>query len=234
MSANQIFELPAAPTIPIVGNERAFPIRRIFCVGRNYVAHAVEMGAEVDREAPFYFTKSAWSFAVSGQEIPYPPGTEDYHHEVELAVAIGADAFRATPQQAMKAVWGYGCALDMTRRDRQQDGKDKRRPWDLGKDVEGSAVFGALTPVGLLTTPLKQAQISLSVNGKKRQQALLADMVWPVPELIAHLSQYYHLAAGDLILTGTPAGVGPVVPGDRLHGEIDGLDPLTLTIGNPE
>ncbi|MBC7133437.1 MAG: fumarylacetoacetate hydrolase family protein [Roseovarius sp.] len=228
-----LFDLPAPPLVPVTGAEAGYPVRRIFCVGRNYAAHAAEMGNEVDREAPFYFTKSAHALCLSGTTIPYPPGTRDCHHEVEFVVALGAPAFRVPQAEAMAVVWGYGCGIDLTRRDLQAQAKDARRPWDLGKDFENAAVIGALTPGAAFGAIADQA-IRLTVDGRVVQEARLSEMVWSVPEIIAHLSQFYHLGPGDLIYTGTPAGVGPVVAGNVLRGEIAGLAPLHLTIGAPE
>ncbi len=229
---------PPVKTVPVEGTDALYPVHRIFCVGRNYAAHAAEMGGvEVDREAPFYFTKSLTALAPSGQVQPYPPGTSDYHHEVELAVALGgAGGFRVPVDEADAMVFGYAAALDMTRRDLQQKAKDKRRPWDLGKDVEGgSAVVAPLTGGVEDFTPPGGQRIHLAVNGEIRQDGRLNEMVHSVPEVISDLSQYYHLRAGDIILTGTPAGgVGPVTPGDRLSGGIDGLPPpLSLVFGVP-
>ena len=213
------------PVLPVTGDTGLYPVARIFCVGRNYAAHAAEMGGEVDREAPFYFTKSAHHLLQSGANLSYPPGTNDLHHEVELVVAIGASAFGVPTDRAMDCVFGYAVGLDMTRRDLQGAAKDKRRPWDTGKDFEGSAVIGPIS-----RGPMPD-QISLVVNGNQRQSAPLTDMVWDVASLISHLSTLYHLQPGDLIMTGTPAGVGPVVPGDVLLGAAPGLEPVTLTIG---
>jgi len=168
-----------------------------------------------------------------GRFCPYPPGTSNYHHEMELAVYLGGDAFRVSEADAMDAVFGYGCALDMTRRDLQGQAKDKRRPWDLGKDVEGSGILAPLTRAGAFGTP-KDQRIWLEVNGEARQDASLAELIHSVPAVIADLSKYYHLRAGDVILTGTPAGVGSVQPGDVLRGGIDGLEEISLTIGAPE
>ena len=227
------FPAPKLQLLPIVGDVDMYPVSRIFCVGRNYVAHAAEMGGEVDREAPWYFTKSAQALCQSDETVPYPAGTSNYHHEMELVVALGNPAFQVERGRAMDTVFGYACGLDMTRRDRQQDGKDARRPWSLGKDVENGAVIGAITPK-LDMAPLGPQSIALQVNGETRQDALLSDMVWAVDELISHLSQYYHLNAGDLIMTGTPAGVGPVVSGDAIAGQIDGLAPISHRISEPE
>ncbi len=204
-----------------------YPVRRIFCVGRNFEKHAAEMGGEVDREAPWYFTKSVANAVSSGAEVPFPQGTQNYHHEMELAVYLGSEAFEVSVEDAGAAVLGYGCALDMTRRDRQQDGKDHRRPWDLGKDVENGAV---LAPVSRDWAPAPERKIQLSVNGTLRQDASLDELVWSVPEIISHLSHFYRLGAGDVILTGTPAGVGPVQAGDLIEGHIDGLEDIRLQL----
>ncbi len=225
-----LFTPAPVQSLPIIGNTRRYPINRIFCVGRNYVAHAKEMGGEVDREAPWYFNKSAVAFAASGQTIPYPPGTQNYHYEMELVVALGADAFQVEADAANAAIYGYACGLDMTRRDRQQDGKDNRRPWDLGKDIENGAIIADITPAAQFGK-LSGKRISLTQNGMLRQDAILDDMVWSVEEIVSHLSRYYHLTAGDLIMTGTPAGVGPVQPGDDLVGRISGLTQVQVTIG---
>ena len=226
-----LFPAPQVIAVPVTGETATFPVNRIFCVGRNYAEHAKEMGAEVDREAPFYFTKSAGHLTLSGATIPYPPGTSDFHHEMELVVALGSPAFRVAPPEAMKVIYGYAAGLDMTRRDLQTAAKDKRRPWDTGKDFEHSAIIAPITRAAAFGAPGPQA-ITLAVNGSPRQSARLADMVWSVAEIIAHLSTHYHLAPGDLIFTGTPAGVGPVTPGDRIEGQITGLDPVTLTIAS--
>lgn len=228
-----LFDAPEVFSLPVKGESAEYPVRRIFCVGRNYAAHAAEMGAEVDREAPWYFTKSAAHAVHSGGVQPYPPGTENFHYEMELAIAIGAPVFRATRDEAAAAIYAYGCALDMTRRDRQQDGKDKRRPWDLGKDVEGSAVLAPMTRTGDFGAVADQ-RIHLEVNGEVKQDATLAELVWSCEEVVEHLSRFYHLAPGDVIMTGTPAGVGPVVAGDRITGGVDGLDPIELTLSDPE
>lgn len=223
-----LFPPPQPPSLGLLGQTRRLAVNRIFCVGRNYAAHAAEMGSEVDREAPFYFTKSPAAIVQSGAELAYPPGTQDLHHEIELVVALGAPAFRVGADQAMQAVLGYGAGLDMTRRDLQARAKTKQRPWDLGKDFHGAAVLSDLTPADGFS-PAGQA-IALSVNGTARQHGLISDMVWSIPELIADLSQYYQLVPGDLIMTGTPSGVGPVVAGDLLSGTIEGLSPVSLTI----
>lgn len=228
-----LFELPAAPGVPVIGEADLFPVGRIFCVGRNYEAHAVEMGFNADREAPFYFTKSPAAIVATGSTIPYPPGTENFHHEMEFVVAIGGDAFRIAEDQAMSVVFGYACGLDMTRRDLQFAARDKGRPWDLGKDFENSAVIAPITRRAAFGD-IRSQRIALSVNAEIRQDQVLSDLIWSVPELISHLSRYYHLRAGDLIYTGTPSGIGPVAACDRLVGTIDGLTPVELAIGAPE
>ncbi|WP_101065614.1 fumarylacetoacetate hydrolase family protein [Roseovarius salinarum] len=229
----RLFDIPAPPDLPVAGDDRVFPVRRIFCVGRNYAAHAAEMGNTVDRDAPFYFTKSAHALCLSGSTVAYPPGTSDCHHEMELVVALGASAFAVDTGGAMAAVWGYACGIDLTRRDLQAAAKDKRRPWDTGKDFENAAIVGALTPAGAFGAPGAQA-ITLDLDGRRVQNARLSEMVWSVPEIVADLSRLYHLQPGDLIFTGTPAGVGPVQPGSRLRGEITGLAPVELEIGPSE
>ena len=225
-----LFPPPPPASVPVEGEAGLYPVHRIFCVGRNYAEHAKEMGFEVDREAPFYFTKPASAVAPSRATMPYPPGTADLHYEMELVVALGAPAYFVPVERAMEAVYGYAAGLDMTRRDLQQAARAKGRPWDLGKAFEGSAVLGSLRRAAEFG-PIGGQRIGLRVNGVVRQDARLSDLVWSVPELIAHLSRYYHLGPGDLIFTGTPAGVGAVDPGDRLVGTVEGLAPVELTIG---
>lgn len=229
MTDKPLFDLPPAPSVAIVGQSRVFPVRRVFCVGRNYAAHAAEMGNEVDRSAPFYFTKSAHAVVPSGSTIAYPPGTQDCHYEMEFVIAIGCDAFEVSEAAALEAVYGYACGIDLTRRDLQGVAKEGRKPWDLSKDFENSALVGAITPAAEFGPPSDQA-ITLDLDGRRVQEARLSDMIWSVPEIIAHLSRFYHLAAGDLIYTGTPAGVGPIAPGSALRGSVEGLDPITLGI----
>jgi fumarylpyruvate hydrolase len=225
-----LFEIPANPVIAVRGEGPGYPVGRIFCVGRNYAAHAAEMGNVVDREAPFYFTKSPAAVAPSGSTIPYPPGTSDFHHEVELVLGIASPAFRATSGEAKAAIGFYGCGLDMTRRDLQAEAKAKQRPWDTGKDFENSAILAPLTRAGDFGEP-GERRIFLKVNGALRQEGRLSDMVWSPVEIVRHLSTLYHLRPGDLIMTGTPAGVGALQPGDSLSGGVDGLDDVTVTIG---
>lgn len=230
---DHLFPIPDILGIPVQGETAWYPVGRIFCVGRNYAAHAAEMGHEVDREAPFYFTKSASNAILTGATVPYPPGTENFHHEMELAVAIGRPVFKATSAQAWDAVYAYGCALDMTRRDLQIQERNKQRPWDLGKDLENGTVFAPLTRA-TEWAPDDSKRIHLSVNSELRQDATLQELIWKIDGIICHLSGYYHLRPGDLILTGTPAGVGPVVAGDTIEGGIDGLAPLRLTLTDAE
>lgn len=228
-----LFDLPKPVTIPVNGETAEYPIGRIFCVGRNYAAHAAEMGFEVDREAPFYFTKSPANAVLTGATMPYPPGTKNFHYEMELVMAIGAPVFRASKEEAEAAIYAFGCGLDMTRRDLQIASREKQRPWDLGKDVEDSAVFSPLTKAGDLSE-MDGKRIHLEVNGEVKQDATLAELIWKLDEIIMDLSKFYHLRPGDVIMTGTPAGVGPVVAGDKITGGIDGLDPISLTLSEAE
>lgn len=228
-----LFEIPAIPAVPVRGETAGYPVHRIFGVGRNYAEHAAEMGYEVDREAPFYFTKPASAIVASGSAIPYPPGTSNFHYEMELVVAIGAPAFRISAEEAADAIFGYAAGLDLTRRDLQLAERAKQRPWSLGKAFENSAPIAEIVRAADYAD-IGPQRIRLTVNGETRQDAHLSDLVWSVPELISHLSRFYHLVAGDLIFTGTPAGVGPLSPGDRVLGEIDGLQPVDITIGPAE
>ncbi|MBO1042305.1 fumarylacetoacetate hydrolase family protein [Brucella pituitosa] len=233
MTSLKLFPSPAFPSIKVLGEQATYPVHRIFCVGRNYAEHAKEMGVEVDREAPFYFLKSPLSVVNTGLTLSYPPGTANFHYEMELVVAIGGPAFRLRPDETAPVIYGYAAGLDMTRRDLQLDARAKGRPWDLGKDFEQSAVVSGIVKATEFGVVGKQ-RIRLDVDGTTRQDARLSDLVWSVPEIIAHLSGFYHLNAGDLIFTGTPAGVGSVKPGDVITGEIDGLPPVSLTIGEAE
>lgn len=223
------FPAPAVPTVAVKGTDQRFPVNRIFCVGRNFAAHAKEMGMEVDRDAPFYFTKSASSIVASGATVPYPPGTSNFHHEVELVVAIGTPAFCVDVEDALQCVFGYAAGLDMTRRDLQFEARSKARPWDLGKNFENSAVISEIVAASE-SGHIVSGEISLSVNNSIRQAGDISDLIWTVSELIADLSRYYHLQPGDLLYTGTPAGVGPVEPGDHIAGRIHRLAEITLTI----
>lgn len=230
-----VFPPAALPSLPVLGSEARYPVNRIFCVGRNYHAHAVEMGVPVDKAnaRPFYFTKSPSTLVESGATVPYPCGTNNYHYEMELVVAIGARGFRVAESDAQRLIYGYAAGLDMTRRDLQLVAREQGRPWDLGKDFERSAVCAPIVPVGTRGV-LGQGAIALEVNGTTRQSADLTQLIWNIPELLADLSKFYHLQPGDLIYTGTPEGVGAVKPGDRLSGRVDGVGDVSLTIGQPE
>lgn len=223
------------PSLPIVGTATRFPVRRIFCVGRNYVEHQKEMGGD-GREQPFFFAKAPHDMvAVNAGEtasIPYPPMTTNYHWETEMVAVIGKGGFKIAAGQANEHVWGYAVGLDMTRRDLQQAGKDKGRPWTFGKDFDQAAPIGPITPATKIGHPSK-AKLWLKVNGELRQDSDVDQMIWNIPEQIAFLSQYYVLEAGDLIMTGTPAGVGAAKPGDSLVAGIDGLGELKVNILQP-
>jgi fumarylpyruvate hydrolase len=225
---------PPVYSLPVRGRSERLPIQRLFFVGRNYHAHAVEMGRPVDKsvEVPFYFTKAPSTLVESGATVAYPPQTKDYHHEMELVLAIGAPGFRVSEADAPGLIYGYACGLDMTRRDLQLVAREKGRPWDLGKDVEQSSVVSEIVPMP--QTVLSQGDLSLSVNGKVRQQSDLSKLIWNIPELIADLSKFYHLLPGDLIFTGTPEGVGPLQPGDRIDGQIEGVGTIVLNVGPAE
>lgn len=228
-----LFPALAPITAPIRGRDEAFPVRRIFCVGRNYEAHAKEMGVAVDREAPFWFTKASEDYVASGATVAYPPGTSNYHYEMELVVAIGKPGFRIDAGSALDHVFGYACGLDMTRRDLQLTAREQRRPWDLGKDFEQSAVMSEIVPADAIGHPSK-GKIELRVNGQTKQSSDLSLLIHGIPALIAHLSGYYHLQPGDLIYTGTPEGVGAVVAGDRIEGSIEGVGTVRLDVGAAE
>jgi fumarylpyruvate hydrolase len=208
-----------------------FPVNRIFCVGRSYQAHAAEMGDKIDKttQEPFYFIKDLNAIKASGSDLPYPPGTEDLHYEMEWVVAIDQPGFEVDEEKAESMIYGYACGLDMTRRDLQQKGKDKRRPWDLGKNFEGGAIISDLVPKAA-TGILSNGTIELRVNGETKQSADISDLIWSPAELVMHLSKYYHLEPGDLIYTGTPEGVGPVVRGDRIEGSVEGVGSISLNI----
>jgi fumarylpyruvate hydrolase len=231
---NYLWTPTPVPSLAVRGRSERYPIQRLFFVGRNYHAHAVEMGRPVDKsvEVPFYFTKSPSTLVESGATVAYPPGTKDYQHEMELVVAIGAPGFRVAEAEAPKLVYGYACGLDMTRRDLQLAAREKGRPWDLGKDVEESSVVSEIVPMPGVV--LGQGELEMSVNGKVRQKSDLAKLIWNIPELIADLSKFYHLRPGDLIFTGTPEGVGPLQPGDRIEGRVEGVGTIALTVGTAE
>lgn len=224
------FALPTAdiPSVAIINSATRFAVRRIFCVGRNYADHAREMGNDPDREPPFFFTKPADAVVDDGATLPYPPQTENLHHEAELVVAIGVAGVDINAAQALEHVWGYATGNDLTRRDMQAAAKDMRRPWDMAKGFDNSAVCGALHPVSAVGHPLR-GRITAHVDGDLRQDGDIGDMIWPVADVIAYLSRLVALAAGDLIFTGTPAGVGPIGRGESCTIAIDGLSSVTTT-----
>ncbi|MEM7177124.1 MAG: fumarylacetoacetate hydrolase family protein [Pseudomonadota bacterium] len=221
-------DLPPTPTIPVAGTELEFPVRRVYCIGRNYAAHTVEMGGDPDREAPFFFQKNPDNLDLSGS-FPYPVKSEDVHHEMELLVALKSGGTNIPVETALDHVYGYALCLDMTRRDLQGEAKRTSRPWEIGKAFERSAPVGPLHRA-TETGHLDHGRIALSVNGVLRQEGDLNQMIWKVPEMISYLSEYYALAAGDVILSGTPSGVGPVGRGDVLTGSIDGLGAFEVTV----
>ena len=228
--AKYVIDIGTPTTVPIVGSEQLFPVGRIYCVGRNYAEHAREMGHDPDREPPFFFMKPANSIVPNGARIPYPQATKDLHHEIEMVVAIGRGGRDIAADQALDHVWGYGVGLDMTRRDLQGEAKKMGRPWEMGKAFDNSAPCTALQPAATIGHPAKGA-IWLKVNGGIRQQGDLAAMIWSVPETIAYLSRLITLMPGDLIYSGTPAGVAAVAAGDKLEGHVDGVGDLTITYG---
>ena len=229
------YVIPPAPipAVPVAGSPDSFPVRRIYCVGRNYAAHAREMGSDPDRDPPFFFCKPADAIVPVSPDgttgIAYPPQTTNYHHEVELVVAIGKRGRDIAADAANEHVWGYAVGFDMTRRDLQFALRDKGRPWELGKAFDQSAPIAPIVPASRSDHPIA-GRIWLTVNGTLKQEGDLADLIWSVPETVAHLSKYFELFPGDLIYTGTPEGVGPVVKGDVIAGGIDGIGELSVRI----
>lgn len=223
-----VFAAPATVVVP-VSDGSLYPVRRVYLVGRNYADHAREMGFDPDREPPFFFTKWADTVMANPKEIAYPPKTQNYHFEAELVVALGKGGRDISADEAAGHIFGYATGLDMTRRDLQIAAREKGRPWDTGKNVDQSAPIGTLHPLAE-TGELREGAIWLEVNGERRQAGDLDQLIWSVAEMIAILSELYELAPGDLIYTGTPAGVGPVVPGDRIRVHVDGLTDLDLKI----
>mgnify|MGYP001232719961 FL=1 len=218
------------PSVAVAGGA-AFPVRRIFCVGRNYAEHAREMGTDPDREPPFFFMKSADTVVASGSEIKYPTRTENLHHEVELVIAMGSGGSDISVDEAADHIFGYAVGVDLTRRDLQQQMKENGRPWDIGKSFDQAAPVGEIQPSWNIGHPRK-GKINLSVNGKTRQKADLKDMIWSIDEIIAELSTYYKLGAGDLIFTGTPSGVDALVRGDHVSSTIEGIESLEFSIAD--
>lgn len=225
--ADFVFPAPAVVTIPVAGGG-LFPVRRVFCVGRNYAEHAREMGND-ERDPPFFFTKPADAVVTGGKDIPYPPQTSDLHHEIELVVAIGKGGANIAPENAQEHIFGYAVGLDMTRRDLQAAAKKSGRPWDMAKGFDFSAPIGDIAPVSAIGHPADGA-ITLDVNGVNRQRGMLSEMTWDVNSVLTDLSRYVTLAPGDIIMTGTPAGVGAVVRGDLLEGRIEGVGTVTARI----
>lgn len=221
---------PPQPTVPVAGTDAVFPVRRIYCVGRNYAAHAREMGHDPDREPPFFFAKPADALVPDGSRIPFPPATEDLHHEVELVVAIGEGGFEIAVERALGHIFGYAVGIDLTRRDVQAVAKKMGRPWTMAKGFDRSAPIGAIRPVSEIGHP-DRGRIALAVAGTVRQESDLSHQIWSVPETIAHLSRLVELRPGDLVFTGTPEGVSEVNPGDRLDAEIERVGRLSVTIG---
>ena len=223
-----VVDLAPLPAVPVAGTRKTYPVRRLYCVGRNYAEHAREMGHDPKREKPFFFQKAPDSVVIDGV-FPYPPASADVHHEIELVVALKAGGHDIPAAKAKDLIYGYAVGLDMTRRDLQAEAKKHGRPWSAAKAFDRAAPIGSNTPVEQAGLLLK-GPITLDVNGERRQTGDLGDMIWPVADVIAELSQLFLLAPGDLIFTGTPAGVGAVKRGDRLHGEIARLEPLDVTV----
>lgn len=219
---------PPQAFLPIRGSGQVFPVRRIYCVGRNYAEHAIEMGSDPTREPPFYFAKPADAVVIDGADMPYPPVTKSLHHEMELVVAIGTGGADIAVADALAHVWGYCAGLDMTRRDIQNEAKKTGRPWDMGKGFDHAAPMGALVPAAGID--VSKGLIALKVNGQVRQTSDLSKLIWSVPEVIANLSQLVRLEPGDLIMTGTPEGVAAVVKGDLLEGVVEGVGEVRCRI----
>ncbi|MEL7273512.1 MAG: fumarylacetoacetate hydrolase family protein [Pseudomonadota bacterium] len=223
-----VFTAPPTPTLSIRGTSAAFPVRRVYCIGRNYAAHSIEMGGNPDREEPFFFQKNPDNLVQDGR-FPYPPQTGDVHHEVEMVVALKSGGTDTAVQEALAHVYGYAIGLDMTRRDLQNAMKTARRPWEIAKAFEHSGPLSEIVPVETCGHP-HEADITLLVNGEERQSSNTNQMIWKVPEMIAYLSRHYRLAAGDVIMTGTPAGVGPVRRGDVMVAKLEGVAQVEVAV----
>lgn len=224
-----VFVPEPTPTIPVAGSDKLFPVRRIYCVGRNFADHAIEMGHDPDKEPPFFFQKNPDSIVPPGQDFPYPTETSDVHHEIELVVALKSGGTDIPLDKALDCVFGYGVGLDMTRRDLQGQAKKMGRPWETGKSFEASAPCSAIHPVSEVGHPTRGA-IRVAVNGETRQEGDLNQMIWKVPEMISYLSRLFELRPGDVIFAGTPAGVGAVVRGDVMTGHVEGVDDITVKV----
>ena len=232
MSDRYVIPQPPQAALAVKGSDEKFPVRRIWCVGRNYIEHIREMGQD-ERAPPFFFAKPADAVVADGSVVPYPPLTKDVHHEVELVVALKSGGLNIKPENANDCIWGYGVGIDLTRRDLQIASRDVKRPWEIGKAFDASAPCGALVPASEIGHPAK-GFIRLKVNGEMKQNGDLDQMIWNVPETIWKLSEMVELAAGDIIMTGTPAGVGQVNIGDKIECEIEGVGSLSVTIGKPK
>jgi fumarylpyruvate hydrolase len=225
---NFVIDAPKQVTLPVRGSDALFPVRRIYCIGRNYADHAIEMGHDPDKEPPFFFQKNSENVDTSGN-FPYPTQTNDVHFEMEMVVALKSGGVNISESEALGHVFGYGLGLDMTRRDLQSEAKKTGRPWEIGKSFERSAPMSELV-LASQTGNLDSGRIALHVNGKQRQVGDLNQMIWKVPEMISYLSRFYDIAAGDLIMSGTPAGVGAIVRGDVMVGEVEGIGSFTVTV----
>lgn len=223
-----VFDPPAVNAAPVKGSDKLFPVRRVYCIGRNYAAHAIEMGHDPNREPPFFFQKNPDNIDFSGV-FPYPSKTKDVHHEIELVVALSKGGVDIPIANALDHVWGYAVGLDMTRRDLQGIAKDMGRPWEIGKAFERSAPMGAFVPAAQIGHPAS-GKIELKVNGKVKQTGDMNQMIWKVPEMISYLSEYFELKAGDVIMTGTPSGVAAVVAGDTMEATIEGVGELKVRV----
>ncbi|WP_199224751.1 fumarylacetoacetate hydrolase family protein [Falsochrobactrum shanghaiense] len=224
-----VFKPAPVPTLPVANSQALFPVHRIYCVGRNFADHAIEMGHDPNKEPPFFFQKNPDTLVVAGADFPYPPETNDVHHEVELVVALQSGGDNIPLEKALDCVYGYAVGLDMTRRDLQGEAKKLGRPWETGKAFEQSAPCGPLHPVAAVGHPT-QGAIWLKVNGEIRQNGDLNQMIWKVPEMISYLSRLFTLRAGDLIFAGTPAGVGAIVKGDEMVAHVDGVDEVAFKV----
>ena len=227
-----VIPVPPQPQIPVVGEAKAYPVRRIWCVGRNYLEHIREMGND-ERALPFFFAKHADMIVQDGGTVPYPPLTKDFHHEVELIVAMKSGGLNIPAAKANEHIYGYAVGIDLTRRDLQLASRKKERPWEIGKSFDHGAPCGAIQPASKIGHPAK-GRIWLSVNGTERQKGDLTELIWSVPEIIEKLSEQVSLGAGDIIMTGTPAGVAALSPGDKIECGVDGVGTLKVSIGKPE
>jgi len=226
---NHVIQAPAPVSLPVRGTQSRFPVHRIYCVGRNYAAHTIEMGGDPNREAPFFFQKNPDNVVLDGADFPYPPRSSNVHHEIEMIVALGKGGKDIPVESALDHVYGYAVGLDMTRRDLQDECKKAARPWEIGKAFEHSAPMGEIVPASLIGHP-ENGAIWLKVNGEIRQQGDLNHMIWKVPEMISYLSGLFELQPGDLIMSGTPSGVGAIVRGDVMEGHVEGIGTLRAKV----